>query len=220
VQQQSIRIASSSAAVQHRVHLQAQPAVVQLQHNRLASSRILGQIIRSLPSFVAATAQVAAVAAPAAAVAAVACSAAAAAASIGCTDAAQLDALLQLAAVYRGVLQPQIASELQVPAAAELYISPKGAANASTGGCMQLAAAAVRPGLTAAGMTADFVMQAADGGAEAAAGVPCSIVGLQARRATAAALVQEGGVPAAARRVLEAAEEVEEVRQGAQLAPV
>jgi hypothetical protein len=62
-------------------------------------------------------------------------------------------------------------------------------------------------------MTADFSMQAADGRGDAAAGVLCSIVGLQAKRATAAALVQEVGVPAAAaRRILEEQEDIDEVR--------
>jgi hypothetical protein len=212
VQQQSIRVASSSAAARHRVHLQAKPAAVQQQQQQheLTSGSILGQIIRSLPSFLSGTEGLAE-AAPAAAVAAVDCSVAAAPATTGCADSAQLDALLQLAAVYRGVLQPQLATELQVPAAAELYLSPAGAAGVSTGSCMQLAAAAVRPGLTAAGMTADFSMQAADGAADAAAGVQCGIVGLQARRASAAALVQEVGVPAAARRVSEEPEDVDEV---------
>eukprot|EP00883_Tetradesmus_obliquus_P011533 jgi/Sobl393_1/4315/SZX67650.1 len=209
VQQQSIRVASSSAAARHRVHLQAQPTALhqQQQQGEQTTSGILSQIIRSLPAFQAATAGVATAAA---AVASVAVSAAAAPAIIGCADSAQLDALLQLAAVYRGSLQPQLASELQVPAAAELYLSPASAAAAVTGSSMQLAAAAVRRGLTAASMTADFTMQQADGAAGVAGGVLCGIVGLQARRATAAALVQEAGVPAAARRVLEEPEDVDE----------
>jgi hypothetical protein len=77
---------------------------------------------------------------------------------------------------------------------------------------MQLAAAAVRPGLSAASITADFSMQAADGGADAAAGVRCSIVGLQAKRATAAVLVQEVGAPGAVRRAMEEPEDIDEVR--------
>jgi hypothetical protein len=198
------------------VHLQAQPTQVQQQHELPAGSSILGDIVGSLPSFAAATArstaQAAATTAPAAAaVATVDCSAAAAAAITGCADSAQLDALLQLAAVCRGILQPNLAAELQVPAAAELYLSPSAAAGASTGSSMQLAAAAVRPGLSAASMTADFSMQAADGSGDAATGVWCSIVGLQAKRATAAALVQEVGVPAA-RRVMEEQEDIDEVR--------
>jgi hypothetical protein len=218
VQQQSIRVASSSAAAMHRVHLQAQPTqVVQRLHEQTAASSALGEIMRSLASFQAAaslsTAQAGATAAPAAAaVAKVDRSAAAAAAITGCADSAQLDALLQLAAVYRGTLQAHLASELQVPAAAELYLSPVAAAGVPTGSSMQLAAAAVRPGLSAASMTADFSMQAADGGGSAAAGARCSIVGLQAKRATAAALVQDVGVIAAARRVVQEPEDIDEVR--------
>lgn len=191
VQQQSIQIASSSAATRHRLHLQAQPARVDEQGPPTARSNVCEWLLRSLPFVQAAAGHVtAALGGPtaAAAVSVIAPSAASAAAITGCADTSQLDALLQLAAVYRTSMQGDFPPVLQVPAAAKLYVSQ--AASGTTGSSMQFAAASVRAGLTATSMTADCMMQAADshGGA---GGMLCSIVGLQAKATTATALLQQ-----------------------------
>eukprot|EP00878_Enallax_costatus_P022041 GHUV01023365.1.p1 GENE.GHUV01023365.1~~GHUV01023365.1.p1 ORF type:complete len:297 (-),score=127.71 GHUV01023365.1:120-1010(-) len=197
VQPDSVRLASNrdttGASRKPMVHLQAQPLTVLSTETTFvtAQDNKLSWLFRSVPTYKALVTPNAAIShqSAAAATAMIAPSVAPAAATAGCVDPSQLDALLQLAAVQRGALAPLFADQLQVPAAADLYTSA--AAGTSQGNRPILAAAAVRSGLTAELMTADFKLQtaaAAVGGQTA-----CSIVGLQARRATAAALVRQRG---------------------------
>jgi hypothetical protein len=203
VQQHLVQVASSTQLAgrpQHNIHLQAQPTTVHANsthstsssgsaHPDSASQRWLVSLFASLPSLTQAQA-------PADAAAATATVAAfGVAAASGCGDPAQLDALLQLAAVQRGSVRPDLAHTLQVPAAAELYVSAAAAAagnsrssSTSTSGSGSLLAwATIRPGLTASGMVADLELAAAEEGSQHV----CSIAGLQAKKATAAALVRQ-----------------------------
>lgn len=192
VQPGSVRVASSGVAgsggARPRVHLQAQPLkVVQVQEaDGKEQGSALSLLIRSSAAIEGAAKNSAC---PPAAVAETDVSAASSAAAAGCVDPSQLDGLLQLAAVQRGVLLPGLAAQLQVPAAADVYSSPtSGALGSDTINCAHFATAAVRPGLTAELMVADIVLQPADAGAGPPA---CTIMGLQARQATATALVQQ-----------------------------
>jgi hypothetical protein len=181
------------------VHLQAQPALLTTTaistNSSSATAQITGQsvlasVLRSLPSFAKAVAAALAASSAAATATIAALDAKGHTAATGCAEPSQLDALLQLAAVQRGYIRPELSQQLQVPAAAELYLS---AAAARTGSpststnSMLLAAAAIRPGLSRDAMTADFHLS----GTEGAGGSLCSIVGLQAKRAIAEALVRQ-----------------------------
>lgn len=193
VQHDTVQVSSSSRSaggMQHTVHLQAQPAAIATHSSGDTAPHIGQQLWAALASLLPGiySAARSAASAPAGTAAATAllsaCEHQGHTAASGCAEPSQLDALLQLAAVLRGHLQPELAEQLQVPAAAELYI-PAAASADSHSSSAKLASAAVRPGLTASAMVADFQMVAADG-----AGSVCSIVGLQAKKATAAALVR------------------------------
>jgi hypothetical protein len=89
-------------------------------------------------------------------------------------------------------MRPDLADTLQVPAAAELYVSAAAAGAGHNGSNSNsnsslLAWAAIRPGLTASGMVADLRLAAAEGSSPSV----CSIAGLQAKKATAAALARQ-----------------------------
>jgi hypothetical protein len=214
VQQHMVRVASSGSS-QRTVHLQAQPAGVAIadssDSSTLAGQKLLAPLLRSLPGFAAGEPS-AAIAAATATVAA--CDSKGHIAASGCAEPAQLDAVLQLAAVLRGHSRPELAAQLQVPAAAELYMSAAAASathqasGSSSSSSDMLASAAIRPGLSAEAMVADLFM--APAGAAAASSV-CRIVGLQARKASAAALVRQPA-PAASRAAPSGATEEEEVR--------
>jgi hypothetical protein len=202
-----VQVASSTiiaGRLQHKVHLQAQPVAVSdvststssSSDMQLAGQKLLAALMKSLPGYSLGELSAASSAAATATVAA--CDRRGHTAASGCSEPAQLDALLQLAAVHRGHIRPDLAAQLQVPAAAQLYLSAAAASahhqadSISSSGAM-LAAAAIRPGLSAEAMVADFQMAAAGGGG----GSMCSILGLQARKASAAALVRQ---PASASR--------------------
>jgi hypothetical protein len=200
VQQHMVQVASSSRVaghVQHKVHLQAQPVAVSSVSTstssspvmQLAGQRLLAAWLQPLPGCSLGEPSEACAAATATLAA---CDSKGHSASSGCAEPAQLDALLQLAAVHRGHIRPDLVAQLQVPAAAELYLSAAAASagnhvNSVNSSVCMLATAAIRPGLSAEAMVADFQMAAAGG----AGGSVCSIVGLRARKASAAGLVQQ-----------------------------
>lgn len=200
VKQDIVRLASNSdttaAGRRPTVHLQAQPVTV-LPTEKITTAVTVGRLGRLMRAFLTTPAAVmpgAAAAAHSASAVAVIAPGTAPAAATGCVDPSQLDALLQLAGLQRGVLAPQLTDQLQVPAAADLYTSAAAADSSSAdssfaGNNACLAAAVVRPGLTPELMIADFQMQTA--GADITRQAVCSVMGLQARRATAAALVQQ-----------------------------
>jgi hypothetical protein len=209
VQQQSVQVASYSTVAgrsRHRVHLQAQPALLTTTaistNSSSATAQFKGQsmlasVLWSLPSFAKAAGAAASNAAATATIAAP--DGKGHTAATGCAEPSQLDALLQLAALQRGHIRPDLSQQLQVPAAAELYLSAAAArtGSPSTGvSSTLLAAAAIRPGLSRDAMTADFHLA----GAEGSGGNVCSIVGLQAKRVTADALVRQPA-PASGARV-------------------
>jgi len=194
VQQDMVQVSSSSRSaggMQHTLHLQAQPAAIAIcssdntaPHTGQRLRAALASLLPGICSAVQPAASASAGTLAAATAMLSACEHQGHSAASGCAEPSQLDALLQLAAVQRGHLRPDLAEQLQVPAAAELYFSATASAK-SHSSSTKLASAAVRPGLTANTMVADFQLVAADG-----AGSVCSIVGLQAKKATAAALVR------------------------------
>ena len=96
---------------------------------------------------------------------------------------AQLDGALQLSAVARGWLQPKLMDTLQVPAAAEAYIS----AGSSMDNVDLIAAVAIKPGFDAKLMEVDVNLL---GGVEVG-GAVAKLKGLQARSAGAAMVLQK-----------------------------
>jgi hypothetical protein len=212
VQPDRVQLASSIAWAGQSslcVHLHAQPVLIS---NRQQASQPAGAsglsadalswMMRQLPDVqrAAATATAEAGKVPmAAAVAAVAGRPGPAALSTGHLDLAQADAVLQLAAVQRGVLDQEIAAQLQVPAAAELYMSDCFLGQVASNRQLR-AAVAVRPGLTAQALVADIWLQS---GGSAGSVVTCNIIGLQAVTAKPDLLLRRGAFAASSTHLQE-----------------
>jgi hypothetical protein len=200
----SVQVAS--AGMQQRfkpcIHLQASACMVRRKSNLLANvgTKVMGltQLVPSLAH--AAAAAVTRAAVPRSATASIAATLGMPDISSVCHDSSQLDALLQLSAVLRGVLYHTLAHQLQVPASVDMYMSHMGHYTATgdadvSSSSSYLANATVRDGTTAQLMVADLCMQQA---AERHAG--CSITGLHARQANASVLLMRGHASMAQRK--------------------
>lgn len=207
VQEGRVQVASSAAAddgprqqdrSRHIVHLQAKAcAITPAEHvyKSIADrSAVVSELLASIFGPAAPAKQTSKV--PVAAAATSSIAPGSTAASAGCTSCAQLDALLQLAVVERGVLAPELTHLLQVPVAADVFVAPTAdmhqtAAGQSANFC--LASAAVRSDVSADLMVADFSMSrvSTDTSSSSAGSGVCRMIGLQARRTSAAALLQQ-----------------------------
>lgn len=196
---------SSGAAAMKRVHLTAGVTACSLEAPTGGTSRAMAPLLATRAAAVlgaAVFAAIVAAAVPPAAAAATAevCADSAATASSATASPGQLDAALQLSAVARAHLLPQLGEVLQVPAAADLYVSHTFSGH---GGSLA-ATAAIRPGCSKDCMTADYSL------ATGAGTTISAIKGLQARAMGAAALAPAAAMSVAAAAAATAEPEVRE----------